>query len=73
MHLDMEMTMGLTISISMGEMNQSMPMDINMLYAMDVTYEPNVARADGPVLRRRKHEGRDLRGQGRRERDHVHL
>lgn len=46
MHLDMEMTMGLTISISMGEMNQTMPMDIHMLYAMDVITDPYVAKMD---------------------------
>ena len=46
MHTNMEMNMGLVITLAMGEMKQSMPMDINMLYAMDVTYEPNVARAD---------------------------
>ena len=46
MHTNMEMNMGLVITLAMGEREQSMPMDINMLYAMDVTYEPNVARAD---------------------------
>ena len=46
MHTNMEMNMGLVITLAMGEMKQSMPMDINMLYAMDVTNEPNVARAD---------------------------
>ena len=46
MHLDMEMTMGLTISISMGEMNQTMPMDIHMLYVMDIITDPYVAKMD---------------------------
>jgi len=46
MHLDMEMTMGLTVNFSMGEMNQTVPMDIHMLYVMDIITDPYVAKMD---------------------------
>ncbi len=46
MHMDMEMDMGMIITIAMGELKQTMPMDINMLYAMDVINDPYVGRAD---------------------------
>ena len=47
MHIDMEMNMGLTITIAMGEMNQSMPMDIHMLYVADaIITDPYVAKMD---------------------------
>ena len=47
MHIDMEMNMGLTITIAMGEMNQSIPMDIHMLYVADaIITDPYVAKMD---------------------------
>ena len=46
MHMDMEMNMGMVITIAMGELKQTMPMDIHMLYAMDVINDPYVVRAD---------------------------
>lgn len=46
MHMDMEMNMGMVITIAMGELKQTMPMDIHMLYAMDVINDPYVGRAD---------------------------
>ena len=47
MHIDMEMNMGLTITIAMGEMNLSIPMDIHMLYVADaIITDPYVAKMD---------------------------
>jgi hypothetical protein len=46
MHMDMEMNMGMVITIAMGELKQTMPMDIHMLYAMDIINDPYVGRAN---------------------------
>ena len=46
MHTDMEMNEEMLITIAMDELKQTMPMDIHMLYAMDVINDPYVGRAD---------------------------
>ena len=46
LHMDMDMTMDMTITIAMGEMKQTMPMDIHMLYNMDVVTDPYATKLD---------------------------
>ena len=46
MHMDMGITMDLTLTVTMGELNQSMPLDMSMFYNMDVINEPLTSRAE---------------------------
>ena len=46
LHMDMDLTMEMELTIAMGELRQSMPMNVHMIYAVDSIQDPYVAKMD---------------------------
>lgn len=58
LHGDMRLNMDIEFAITMGESSQSMPMDVNMLFGMDMSKDPELAKMDLSITA----IGQDIKG-----------